>query len=90
MMTIKRHVYQYTPTIESVTLSEPGGYHLIVYIRGGGGRFQLEGNLPSIMTPNVYYSKTTIYKHKSGEYKTVVTPKKNPSSTLKTVNPAQY
>ena len=90
MLTIKRHVYTYTPTIESVTLSSPGGYHLIVYIRGGGGRFHLEGNLPSIMTPNVYYSTTTIYKHESGKYETVVTPKKNPPSTLKKVNPTQY
>merc|ERR1712187_951743 len=90
MLMIKRHVFSYTPTIESVALSSPVGDKIIIYIRGGGGRFHLEGNLPSIMSPVVYYKQTKIYECCSGKYKTIVTPKKSPKSTLKEINPTKY
>ena len=90
ILAIKRHVYQYEKTIQSVALSSPVGDKLIIYIRGGGGRFHLEGNLPSIMSPKVYTKKTQIYVCCSGRYKTIVDPKKNVKSFLKTVNPNKY
>merc|ERR1712037_698634 len=87
VLTIKRHVYTYTPTIESAALASPTGYQLIIYMRGGGGRFHLEGDLPSIMSPAIYHKTTTIYQCCSGKYKTIVSPKKSPKSTLKEINP---
>ena len=82
-MAIKRHVYQYEKTIQSVALSSPVGDKIIIYIRGGGGRFHLEGNLPSIMTPKIYTTKTQIYICCDGKYKTIVEPRVNPKDFLK-------
>ena len=83
ILAIKRHVYQYEKTIQSVALSSPVGDKLIIYIRGGGGRFHLEGNLPSIMSPKVYTKQTQIYVCCKGKYKTIVDPRKNPKTFLK-------
>eukprot|EP00039_Didymoeca_costata_P020474 m.341364 g.341364 ORF g.341364 m.341364 type:complete len:443 (-) comp20055_c0_seq1:90-1418(-) len=71
---IKHHLWSYTPTIKAVSLSSPTGYHLIVMIRGGGGRFIVEGNLPSILTPKVYTKNTKIYECCNGRHTTWVSP----------------
>lgn len=71
---IKHHVWSYTPTIKSASLSSPVGNVLIIMIRGGGGNFIVEGNLPSIMSPKVYTKRTKIYECCNGRHQTWVQP----------------
>ena len=50
-------------------------YDVVVYLRGGGARYHLRGNMPSIMSPRIFYEADSItYNHSNAGYITRVSP----------------
>jgi len=76
VLDVKKYEYTYTPQVAKVAYTAHG-YSAVVWLRGGGtggAKYYIEGTLPDITAPDVFYAKTLTYNHSQDKHDTYVEP----------------
>ncbi|WP_069470350.1 hypothetical protein [Candidatus Marithrix sp. Canyon 246] len=74
MYRIKNFFQQYSQVISKIERPGAPGYWTIVWLRGGGAKYVIEGDFDNVQNPKVYYKSTIIYDHKNDAWDVTVAP----------------
>jgi hypothetical protein len=74
MYRIKNFFQQYSQVISKIERPRPAGYQTVLWLRGGGAQYVVEGDFEGVQGLKVYYEASKIYDHSQDKYDITVAP----------------
>jgi hypothetical protein len=74
MYRIKNFYQGYSQVISKITRPGPSGFWTVLWLRGGGAKYAIEGDFEGVQNPNVYYESTKIADYDNNAYDETVAP----------------
>jgi hypothetical protein len=74
MYRIKNFFQQYSQVISKIERPRPSGYWTVIWLRGGGAKYVIEGDFDNVQNPKVYYESTIIDDRKNDAWDITVAP----------------
>jgi len=74
MYRIKNFYQAYSQVISKITRPNPSGFWTVLWLRGGGAKYAIEGDFEGVQNPMVYYESTKISDYDNDAYDETVAP----------------